>query len=139
MIFQVPSGLPFASFVNPKIGFSQRENIVYQYNQIVQSYASDTQAGGITPGTTIPWNKTSETASLIWEYYYTHAASVNLNDPTASLPADLEKIMEDNAGPNERWNYSYEQWGVVPGVTGSLVEVNTVEVGSGRGVRVIVP
>ncbi len=137
MSFQLDPKLPFASFVNPKIGFTQKQSIAYQYNQIVQSYPGDPLAGQLTGTTTIPWNQTTETQGLIFEYYVERANSAA--PESIPYPDDLQQILETNAGPTELWNYSYEQWGVVPGVPGIVKTLNTVEVGTGRAVDVIIP
>lgn len=136
-MFQLPTTLPFASFVNDKIAFSQREGIVFQYNQALQSFAGDPSVGQLAGNTQIPWNKTSEVQGLIVEYYAVQGEEQNPQNPP--YPADLQQILEANAGPtDEKWNFSYEQWGLVPGVPGVAI-VLAVEVGTGRGVDVIVP
>jgi hypothetical protein len=135
-MFQLDPKLPFAAFVNPKIAFTQSQGIPYQYNQIVASFPGDPLVGQKIPTTELEWNKTTETQGLIFEYYQ---ALANSNPSAQPWPADFEKTLNDNAGPAELWNYSYEQWGVVPGVTGSVKTLYTAVVGTGQAVTVIVP
>ena len=137
-LFQFPDDLPFAAFVNPKIGDTQRLGLAFQYNQILQSYSGDPNAGMITPGTTLAWNKLTLSQGLEWEWYYVEAAKLNPLNPLGALPKDLEAILTANAGPVDRWNGSYEYWGVVPGVPGSVATMSGVEVGTAK-VTTIIP
>ena len=142
-LFQFPADLPFAAWVNPKIANMQRLPIQSTYNGILQSYPSDQLAGQITPGcSTLPYNQTTECQSLIlaWAEELTMTGSRQ-----GQLPDNIEELIMQNPGPDpaaasaNRWNGGYEFWGVVPGVAAGVVMVDTVEVGTGRAVRVIVP
>lgn len=140
MSFQLPVSSPYAEFVNDKIDFTQRESIAYTYGQQVQSYGGDPLAGQLCPGCkTLRWNQTTEVQSLIVE-----VAAEKLNEQQAGgqsgqYPAGFEAMLKANAGPNELWNYSYEQDGLVPGIPGELKIIDTAEIGTGRAVRVILP
>lgn len=136
-MFQLNTSLPFAAFVNPKIGSTQREQISFQYLQQVQAFAGDPAVGGMAGTSTIPWNKTTEVQGLIVEFYATQGER-NPQQNTG-YPEDFQAILEANAGPDALWNFSYEQWGLVPGVPAEFKTLNTAEVGTGRAVTVIVP
>ena len=134
-MFQFPHSQPFAAFVNPIIASSQRQSLAANYGGVLASYPSDQLAGTITPGTNIPYNKTTECQSLILEWYEKQTMA---GAQQGALPDNMQQILEENAGPvDEVWNYSYEQWGVVPGVPPAFKTLSTVEVGTARPVTVI--
>lgn len=135
-LFQFDKSLPFASFVNSIIASVQRLPLRSTYSGILQSYPSDQLAGQMTPGTSIPYNKTTECQSLILEWYEKQTMA---GATQGALPDDLQEVLEKNAGPAAVWNYSYEQWGVVSGVSPAFKTLTTVEVGTAREVTVIVP
>ena len=140
MSFQLPSSLPCAVFVNPKIDFTQRENIAYTYGQQAKSYESDPLAGQLCPGCKIlRWNQTTEVQSLMVEFYAEQLNSAQAAGSAGQYPDNFEALLKANAGPNEFWNYSYEQDGLVQGVPGQLNTLYTAEVGTGRPVLVVIP
>ena len=139
-MFQLPASEASASFVNPKIADSQRlfasEGLPFSYRELVMSFPGDPLVGTTIPGTTITWNASTETQGLIFEYYQ---AKGEANPTGPAFPADLDTILKANAGPAEKWNGSYEDWGLVTGVPAKYPTVATVEVGTGRAVTVFVP
>lgn len=135
-MYQVDPSLPFAAFVNPKIAFTQSQGIPYQYSQMLQSYPGDPLVGTTIPNTTITWNESTETQGLIFEYYQ---AQGEAHPGIPPFPADLQKILDANAGPLEFWNGSYEYMGFVPGVPSQMKTIYTAEVGTGRAVTAILP
>ena len=136
-MFQLHPSLPFAAFVNPKIADSQRlyqnEGIAFTYREMLVSYPGDPLVGTTIPGTTIDWNESTETQGLIFEYFQAQGEKTPGGPP---FPADLEAILQTNAGPAEKWNGSYEDWGIVPGVAAKYPIAYGAELGTGRSVAV---
>src|SRR6266478_4268165 len=76
------------------------------YNQMLQSYPGDPMVGRLIPNTMTLWEDSTETQSAIWEYY---------EENGLQAPSNLQVILDQNPGPNEPWNFSYKQWGLVNG------------------------
>ncbi len=138
-MFQLDKSLPFAAFVNPKIADSQRlfqnEGIAFTYREMIVSFPGDPLVGTTIPGTTITWNSSTETQGLIFEYFQ---AQGEANPAGPAFPADLEAILKANAGPDEKWNGSYVDWGLVVGVPAKFPIVYGAELGTGKAVAVFV-
>lgn len=139
-MFQLNTSLPFAAFVNPKIADSQRliqsEGLAFTYRELQQSFPGDPLVGFTIPGTTITWNESTETQGLIFEYFQVQGEA---NPAGPAFPADLDAILKANAGPADKWNGSYEDWGLVPGVPAKFPMTAAVEVGTARAVIVFLP
>lgn len=139
-MFQLDKSLPFAAFVNPKIADTQRltasEGIGFAYREMQQSFGGDPLVGTTIPNTTISWNSSTETQGLIFEYFQVQGEA---NPSGPAFPADLEAILKANAGPAEKWNGSYEDWGLVAGVPSKFPMTAAVEVGTARAVIVFLP
>jgi hypothetical protein len=140
--FPVDAAHPFARSVNPIIASSQRLSAAANYNEILDGYPSDQLAGKMTPGcSNLPYNKTTECQSLILQYYETISEA---GAQQGQLPANIEQILNDNAGPlaladgTNSWNGSYEYWGVVKGVPAGMPIVQGLQVGTATVVSVFV-
>ncbi len=135
MSFQLDPKLPFAAKINPVLSYQQRQTVVTIYNGALSGYSSDLLAGTVVVG--IPYNQFTFTQQQILGWYAEIANQQAPNSPP--YPADLDETLKANAGPSEFWNYSYEQLGLVQGVPAAYSTLYTVEVGTGRGVTVIIP
>lgn len=139
-LFQLDPSMPSAAFVNPKIADSQRlyasEGIPFTYDEMKSSFPGDPLTGSVIPGTTITWNGSTEVQGLIFEFYQVQGEK---NPGQPPFPPDLDEILKANPGPVEKWNGSYEDWGLVPGVSAKYPTIETVEVSTGRRVVVFIP
>lgn len=125
--FRVDPSKPYAQVVNRELAAIDGEQFQSVYNGMRFSYITDVLVGTIVPDTTIEWNATTEPQSLIAIAYN----ELSLDRST------LQAEMEANRGPAGDWRYfSYEQWGLVPGVAAdpSLDVVEIIVRGSGTRV-----
>src|SRR5580658_2857443 len=116
-IYQIDSTLPFAPAINRDLTNIQRgaqiigpdQALAQAYSAAVASYAGDPQAGQVIAGTTIQVNAATTVQRMIYDDY--------MLAPVADRT--LQSILDANPGPTgtgDWWNWSYNQWGVVPGV-----------------------
>jgi len=125
-IFQIDSSSPYAAKVNPAIAnMQQTEQITgktnaaaFMYTQAVSAYPGDPNANAVngTGSSQLRWNALTETQKQI----LLAAGFPTGSFPSSPLPSDLVAFVQENAGPADYWNASYEQAGVVAGVAGLL-------------------
>ena len=116
----IPAGKPYAAVVNREYNYSQGLTFESLYNQAFVSHKSDVddgRSGKMTPNTDIPWDDTTEVQGLISVAY----------DELGLDRSTLEAEMKENPGPKEIQNFSYAQWGLVPGQPSDpSIEIRTV-------------
>lgn len=82
----------------------------------------DPNDGAVNAGTGLAWDSLTQTQQLLFVYR-------ELPNPFASADlADIAAILEANPGPNEAWNWSNVQCGVVPNVPGILPQGSVITV-----------
>lgn len=102
-MYKVDPQYPFAAFVNQMIAYAMSPMMTPAAlaNQAQIAYAGDPLAGKKVPGSTINWNDATQVQQLVSTWYQAS------NTPP---PADYDAVLAANVGPNQPWNYSYEQW-----------------------------
>lgn len=117
--FVVDPSVPpeIAKVVNREIKSFDGQTLQEIYNAQRVSFKGDPLVGTTIPGTTIAWDQSTEVQSLI---------TVAFNE-SGGAPDNLQQILDNNVGPKEPWNLSYEGIGVVPGIPpDSILKIETV-------------
>ncbi len=106
--YRVDSSKPYADPVNRSLKGSDGMQFDALYNQVRVAYAGDELADTVIPDTTLPWNTATEIQKQIAVAY----SEMGLDRST------LQAELTSNQGPIDPRYMSYEQWWLVPGVTG---------------------
>ena len=126
--YQIDSTLPFAPAINRDLSNIQRgasiigpdQALAQAYSAAVTGYAGDPEAGTTFAGTTLAVNAATTVQRMIVDDY--------MLAPIADRT--LQSILDANPGPvgtGEWWNWSYNQWGVVPSVAADpSIKIGTV-------------
>ena len=132
--FVVDPSVPknIASVVNREIKSFDGQTLQEIYNGQRVAFRGDPLVGTTIPGTSIPWDQSTEVQSLL---------VVAFNE-AGGPPDNLQQILDSNKGPNDgvenSWNLCYEDIGVVPGIPPILPVGTVIQLSTGNLVTGIV-
>ena len=128
MLFQLDSSLPFASRVNAEIAPAQRMSFAAHYREAVVAFAGDPQDGTMLANTSIEANSATQVQRYISQFY---------SESGMVQPDDIQKILEQNMGPSDPWNYSWADFGLIPGKPSKIQVVNALRKSDGLEMEVV--
>lgn len=122
--------VPFADKVNKELIEAQALSFPATYDEFLKQKSGDPLIGTLIPGTNILWEDSTETQGLLWEAC----------EESGNIPTNLADILVANPGPNLYWNWSYSDFGLIPGKPSKLNEKLVIDPKSGNLlIGIIVP